>query len=373
MIRPTGKGIPKEKQKSVFENYVQVKETALGQEGTGLGLVRLMGGEIGIVDKQVGERGTCFRFNTFFSTCTEIGMSGNARDDDIEVPGGSTSSGSYQYSGSINRSHSPKAEVSQLVIFIQSNERAKIIQKFMVRQGIKVYAVKQHEQLSDTLKRIKQKLNLSRQSSSVKSEVNTSRASSTRSKDVPLSSLEGTDNVPSLQRRTSARSFSSLVLIVIDTSAGPFRDISRAVAEFRRDPSNNYCSRVVWLNKPGTNSINFHGLDEAAANKTYTRQIVGKSSSENTPSRKDEIEELSPEFAERRGENLFNPKNIVPGQIHHESHTSGTANTSHNQDDDPIGRKIATSSASQLGAYTFSCVMGNKLLKQFTGIFRINT
>ncbi|KAL5560994.1 hypothetical protein UlMin_030741 [Ulmus minor] len=37
-VDDTGKGIPKEKQKKVFENYVQVKETAIGQEGTGLGL-----------------------------------------------------------------------------------------------------------------------------------------------------------------------------------------------------------------------------------------------------------------------------------------------------------------------------------------------
>lgn len=37
-VDDTGKGIPKEKQKSVFENYIQVKETAQGKEGTGLGL-----------------------------------------------------------------------------------------------------------------------------------------------------------------------------------------------------------------------------------------------------------------------------------------------------------------------------------------------
>lgn len=37
-VDDTGKGIPEEKRKSVFENYVQVKETAQGQGGTGLGL-----------------------------------------------------------------------------------------------------------------------------------------------------------------------------------------------------------------------------------------------------------------------------------------------------------------------------------------------
>lgn len=37
-VDDTGKGVPKEKRKSVFENYVQVKETALGEGGTGLGL-----------------------------------------------------------------------------------------------------------------------------------------------------------------------------------------------------------------------------------------------------------------------------------------------------------------------------------------------
>lgn len=37
-VDDTGRGIPKEKQMEVFENYVQVKETAHGEGGTGLGL-----------------------------------------------------------------------------------------------------------------------------------------------------------------------------------------------------------------------------------------------------------------------------------------------------------------------------------------------
>ena len=38
-VDDTGRGIPKEKQKQVFENYVQVKESAHGEGGTGLVLV----------------------------------------------------------------------------------------------------------------------------------------------------------------------------------------------------------------------------------------------------------------------------------------------------------------------------------------------
>ena len=37
-VDDTGKGIPKEQQKTVFEDYVQVKDTSIGKEGTGLGL-----------------------------------------------------------------------------------------------------------------------------------------------------------------------------------------------------------------------------------------------------------------------------------------------------------------------------------------------
>ncbi|KAK2974898.1 hypothetical protein RJ640_013754 [Escallonia rubra] len=77
-VDDTGKGIPKDKQKSVFENFVQIKETALGQGGCGLGLgivqslVRIMGGEIKIIEKEQGETGTCFRFHIFLTTCDPV-------------------------------------------------------------------------------------------------------------------------------------------------------------------------------------------------------------------------------------------------------------------------------------------------------------
>ncbi|XP_059625165.1 histidine kinase CKI1-like [Cornus florida] len=278
-VDDTGKGIPKEKQNSVFENYVQVKETALGQGGTGLGLgivqslVRLMGGEIRIVDKEIGEKGTVFSFNAFLTTCGINSSSSYAREGDVKSNGGSISSYMNQHSEPSNhRSPSPipKPELSQVILFIQSYERQRTSQKFMESLGIKVCAVKQWEQLPHTFKKIKHKLNFSRHSSSGRSDVSMrsdcmsrpgSHSSSIRAKDLPLSALDGTDQIPPLHRRISYRAVPNFILIVIDTNAGPFRELSKAVAEFRRDLYNT-CCRVVWIDKPGAHSIHLKGLNE---------------------------------------------------------------------------------------------------------------
>ncbi|KAF7143306.1 hypothetical protein RHSIM_Rhsim05G0132700 [Rhododendron simsii] len=83
-VDDTGKGVPKENQKSVFENFVQVKESPHRHEGCGLELgivrslvskmyplnffqVRLMGGKIKIMDKEHDERETCFQLNIFLA------------------------------------------------------------------------------------------------------------------------------------------------------------------------------------------------------------------------------------------------------------------------------------------------------------------
>ncbi|XP_059650720.1 histidine kinase CKI1-like [Cornus florida] len=264
-VDDTGKGIPKEKKESVFENYVQVKETALGQGGTGLGLgivqslVRLMGGEIQIVDKEIGEKGTIFRFNAFLTTCT----SSYARED-VESHGGYISSDSYQNSGPSNCTPSPKPELSQVILFIQSDERQRTSQKFMESLGIKVHAVKQWEQLPHYLKKIKQKLNFWWFSPSGRSDVS-SRSdymsrTGTRAKDLPLSAMDGSDQIPPVHRRTNYRGVPNFILIVIDTNAGPFRELSKAVAEFRRDLVNTFC-RVVWIDKPGAHNIHSKGLN----------------------------------------------------------------------------------------------------------------
>ncbi|KAB2605074.1 histidine kinase CKI1-like [Pyrus ussuriensis x Pyrus communis] len=133
-VDDTGKGIPKEKQKSVFENYVQVKETALGEGGTGLGLgivqslVRLMHGEIGIVDKEMGERGTCFRFSVLLTLLTHT----------PSTPGLSIHTPSPRLNIRTPCS-TPKVDGSgsSVVLLIKNEERRRISQKFMENLGIK--------------------------------------------------------------------------------------------------------------------------------------------------------------------------------------------------------------------------------------------
>ncbi|XP_073157510.1 histidine kinase CKI1-like isoform X2 [Henckelia pumila] len=388
-VNDTGKGIPKEQQKSVFENYVQLKETSFGTEGTGLGLgivqslVRLMGGEIEIMDKEVGEKGTCFRFNTFFSLCS-TDISTNAGEVDVEAHGVYISSDSFRRSGSIIRTQSPKSEVSQVILLLQSAKRSGILQNYMERQGIKVHNMKQYHQLSPTLKKIKRKLRLCQYSSSAKSDVNSrsddhmSRASSTKSlKEVPLSALDGTDNAVHFHR--------------------PFREISRAIAEFRKDLNNGCCSRVVWLDKPGSESSNIQGLGEHALPQSdivMSKPFHG--------SRLHQTISLLPELRgmplPRKGETTHNAEDIdslgVAGPSGSTMNVTkkGVKEQSSEDDvgirqveeikvqetdkikplngkkilvaeDDPVGLRIATSVALQLGAVTSSCRNGEEALE----------
>ncbi|MCE3050407.1 hypothetical protein HAX54_047137 [Datura stramonium] len=258
-VDDTGKGIPKEKHRSVFENYVQVNDQTASahesQAGTGLGLgitqllVRLMGGEIGIVDKQIGEKGTCFRFNIFLIACDKhqaedhYAVSFNyGRDDDLESQLGGSS-------GSIT-SH----QKSNVILFMKEDERSRVLRRFMVSVlGLKVHIVNQHEQFSRMLKKVKKNIiNFASYYSF------SSSSFSGMSKEIGLSSLDGIDiddPILSSQRRGigfgSKRALVRSILIIIDTSVGLTREIKRAMAEFREDFPKNVFLRVVWLDKPG--------------------------------------------------------------------------------------------------------------------------
>ncbi|KAK4366198.1 hypothetical protein RND71_014078 [Anisodus tanguticus] len=285
-VDDTGKGIPKEKQKSVFENYVQVNKKD-GQTGTGLGLgiiqsfgtyifyytlhtiansefrvdVRLMGGEISIIDKEIGEKGSCFQFNIFLIACEpqvqehEAISVNYSREEDLESQlGGYISSDSYYHSTpSSNNSITShqKPERSNVILFMKEEERSRVLYRFMMNIGLKVHVVKRCEQLLPTLKKVKGKL------------INF------LSKEILLSALDGTDDDQITYFQIRGRglnpksSIIRFILIIIDTRVGSFREIEddSTMAEFRKDSPKHVSLRVVWLDKQGVDEHKLPSTD----------------------------------------------------------------------------------------------------------------
>ncbi|XP_058084102.1 histidine kinase CKI1 [Magnolia sinica] len=277
-VDDTGKGIPKEKWNSVFENFVQVKEPASGvHEGTGLGLgivqslVRLMGGEIGIVDKERGERGTCFKFNIFVQAC-EITRYTNAEGEEIKLLRDQIRSESHQphelsisaQPSAINIQSPMSVRAATLgkslsqdsihaVLMIKGDEARGISQKWMEHHGIKVWPVSRLDELYLALEKLEYKF----ASASIRSHSSNSASyNSSGEREGPASA--GVDCVSSPNmgsrdpyRKTSLRSAPNCILIVIDMSSGPFFEACSILAKFFK---NTHGSRykVVWVSNPNT-------------------------------------------------------------------------------------------------------------------------
>ncbi|KAK4427609.1 Histidine kinase CKI1 [Sesamum alatum] len=229
-VDDTGKGIPKDKQESVFENFVQIKETTLGGEGTGLGLgivqslVRLMGGEIKILYKEQGERGTCFKFNVFLTACHPITC-------DIEEQGTFKNMNGYGYPINVHhhfgQSLPPRRDGSRVILFLAGEQRRRISKRLIQSFGIKVLVVGHNQYLLYVLEVIKKKMDLSlassENSSSNSNRSGTSYSSSTR---------------PSV-----------LFLIVIDANAVSVSELRPILANFKKEVQDVRC-KFVWLENP---------------------------------------------------------------------------------------------------------------------------
>ncbi|MED6198116.1 hypothetical protein PIB30_062968 [Stylosanthes scabra] len=256
-VDDTGKGISRDKHESVFENYVQVKETAIDGTGLGLGsvrsLVRLMHGDIRIVQKDSGAKGTCFKFNVHLTVCQTYDIT---RESESKLVDRNQSHGLTIHntsSGSSMCSLSPKLPIcgpstsrhegSRVVLLIQGDERRRATQRFVERKGIKVKAVKEWRNLSHTLDRIKKK------------GLNSSSSGSSSSSTIP--SFANAPLSASMDETESTRAF---VLLVVDAKAGPFQELCRLVSEFKRGL---YIScRVVWLENPISPNVDFKSINE---------------------------------------------------------------------------------------------------------------
>ncbi|CAL0320873.1 unnamed protein product [Lupinus luteus] len=228
--------------------------------------VRLMHGDIGIVDKDIGEKGTCFRFNVLLTLCEAVtnvstkegsehgsGDRNNAQGLIVRTK----SSGSSICNPLSPRLHicnsTRRPQASHVVLLIVDKERRRISQRFMESLGIEVKVVRHWKHLFDTLKHINQKGNYSsNQSSPVSSELSfrsISHSSFSRIKGVPLSTMDGTESMPPvLKKNDTVGAAPGFILIVIDANAGPFSELCRVVSIFRKGLYNP--CKVVWLNKP---------------------------------------------------------------------------------------------------------------------------
>ncbi|KAK9292122.1 hypothetical protein L1049_020080 [Liquidambar formosana] len=279
-VDDTGKGIPKDRQKLVFENFVQVKETALGQEGCGLGLgivqslVRLMGGEIGIVDKEPGERGTCFKFNIFLATSEAMPAVNEEEEDD-----------SQHFGLHLRTSPIPKSEGSHVILLISGDERRRIAKRLIESLGIKATVLKRGKDLFHVLERLKHKLDLFHLSSSGKTDTNlidrlsispSHNSSSLGGNDGSLCFNDGNDQTLPHYKKSNSKNSPSFILIVVDVGAGPVPELCFNVANFRKEVPNSLC-KVIWLDNPAVrNATHSKHLEEDWPSPPPCDQILSK-------------------------------------------------------------------------------------------------
>ncbi|KAL5786732.1 hypothetical protein ACOSQ2_009124 [Xanthoceras sorbifolium] len=255
-VDDTGKGIPKDKQNSVFEEFVQVKQTSLGQEGSGLGLgivqsmVHLMKGEITIVEKEIGERGTCFRFNVLLT----IREPESTDADEEEYPKTQNDwyqNGFHQHFTSFWNS-SPKPEGSHMILFIAGEERRRVLKRYIENNlKIKVTIVKQEKILHQELKKLKRKMDPSYICSY------SGKIDSSFIEHLTKSASNNSDTTASESNsRSNSRSLSSFTLVVIDAHVCSSSELYRILTNFKKDNSAGWVCKVVWLDNPFIRNAN---------------------------------------------------------------------------------------------------------------------
>ncbi|KAJ0963387.1 hypothetical protein J5N97_028509 [Dioscorea zingiberensis] len=264
-VNDTGIGIPKEKRASIFENYVQVKEPSFGgHEGTGLGLgivqsyVRLMGGEIGIKDKEQGKKGTCFRFNIFLKSWeasrVEATASGNNQTSNQFYEVAMREHIGFQSSVSkMTFTENLKMENVQILLLTQGDETRKVAARWLKGFGVKVWATGCQNSLQSALEKIKHKL-LDSLSGSGKFDFLSLSISSSKSisQDGIGELADSTDDhtspltVRDLSKKSNSKKSMNYVMVLIDSNLVNITEICVMLNNFSQNLQ-NIQFKVVWL------------------------------------------------------------------------------------------------------------------------------
>lgn len=372
-----------------------------------------MHGEIGIVDKEIGEKGSCFRFNILLSVCDQakednseiaVDSMGSMQQEDcgvtletpspkltIHTPSPKLTIRTPSFGFGVLNPTSPKVEGSHVILLIQNDERLRVSQKFMESLGIKVSVVQQWERLPHTLKRIKHKWSNSHHSSSGNSDLSShskseSGNSSFGAKDVPLSSMDGTDYILSLFKKNHPpRGSSGFILIVIDVGAGPFSELCKILCKFKSELQSDFC-KVVWLANPLLHGTGFNHKkdmlfdpDDIVKYKPFHGSCLY------------DVVKLLPEFggalskrasakvSEATSSSRYHPQTSrVKNELEHHHVLEGSEKPLAGKrvlvvEDDHVSRKVATILISRLGATVELCENGKESLELVSNALRNQT
>ncbi|CAN1798969.1 hypothetical protein LINPERHAP1_LOCUS21944 [Linum perenne] len=184
--------------------------------------------KIGIVDKEEGHNGTCFRFNALLTVFDNNHNNRSAVELGNKITGVGKRSFYFELPIRTSVPDPPDfAPTSHVVLLIDDKARRRASRKLMESLGITIIIVEEWQQLQYVLMNIKPKLN--------------PFSSSGRS---DSSSMDDKD-----ENQTSSKMWSRFVLIVIHVSAGPFQELHKAVTNFKTGLQFSSI-KVVWLDKP---------------------------------------------------------------------------------------------------------------------------
>lgn len=197
-----------------------------------------MGGEIKIVDKDDGERGTRFQFNIFLTTCDTESVEAEEQENNAQHHGLIRSYLSHHL-GMQFRLSPPRSEGCHVVLFLTGEKRRKVLSRVIDNMNIKVSEVRRINEFARLLDRIKGNLDLS--SSSLEKYALTTDDTN----EVASDTKDTHDHVIPHCKRSNSNGSSNVILIVIDSQAGPLSELSPSVVSFKKDLQNLTCKVVL--------------------------------------------------------------------------------------------------------------------------------
>lgn len=213
-----------------------------------------MGGEIMIIQKEYGEKGTCFRFNVSFHA-RETNDSNIVQEDKRFHKDQTSNDIPYKAKGLMLR-NDLKLDCLHTILLLQVKEESLILQRWMECYGLKVWPINQWDQLYHTLEKIKNRMFISNSSSSSKFDSTSlqsylgdsvSHYSNQAEKDDHSSSSIVMVRDPN--KKISHNGEPNCLLIIIDMSCEYFSETFLTLACFSKN-TDDLLYKVVWIANP---------------------------------------------------------------------------------------------------------------------------